>query len=196
MLQPRIEIRDVDHGAAVPEGLFPPGIPADRTFRHEARIRHEHAGDESELLDEARVGHAAADAAVQPAADGRDLLRQRIAPRVLIPERRVEVLPLRDRYRGAGSQQVEHILAADAGRGARVALKRRVAVRPEYEDAVEGIVLAPVLHEPGDAVLLAAQDVAVEEEGALVGQRPGGAERRRSLREVLDAGDAGARSGP
>src|SRR4029077_187649 len=177
VLQPRVEISRVENNAAAPERLLEARIPADRAFRDETGIRLEATDHESELLDEARVGDAAPDARMQARAGHAELLRERIAPGVFILERLVEILPLRDRDRGAGAQQVEEVFAADTVGGARVPAAGGVEGRPEQEEAVEGEVLAPVFHKAGDAVLLAAGNVAVEQEAALVGQRLRGAER-------------------
>ena len=53
----RGEIGEVGHkNTPTPEGLLHAGVPADRTLRYESGVGHESAGDEAELLDEARVG--------------------------------------------------------------------------------------------------------------------------------------------
>src|SRR3954470_10692567 len=113
MLQAGIEIGHIDEHAPVPECLLPAGVPADRAFRHEIGVGLECAYDEPELLDEAWVRDAAPNARMQPRARHAEFLRERIAPSVFVLERLVEILPLRDGDRGAGAQEIEHILAAD-----------------------------------------------------------------------------------
>src|SRR6478672_3710852 len=98
-------------------------------------------------------------------------------PGVLVLEWLVEVLALCDRDRGAGARDVQHVFAADAVGGARVSVARRIEVGTRQEEAVEGELLALTLQQSGDPVRLAAGEVAVEQDTALVGQRLRGTER-------------------